>query len=801
MNAETDTTSSPKSRPSPNVVAALIVLVAAVGLAVVILRPSPPDKGKSTPPPPPTAETYELVISRPESATVFGLCELQVQFPDKLAAFNQVPTNQLHDAYDADRNGVFMDLSAEFSHETGRKMVVPGFAMRDRVDGLWSWRIRWSPDRPGDWRAKILFRGRGAWSGDAIEITQDLPDTIRAEVGKGLAGPLVMPGKDQNQSYLRELRPDGSSKALWLFGACRAWVVDPKGQHPDWKPNEWIDRDKELFPALRDGGFNLLNQWMAPWEYLLIHHDRAEFWQQGDGSWKRVALPNQVAWSSFQSIDQGRALAFDRLVTACEGETRDDIVRLLLSPLPHQCFQTAAHPWGVQESGFSPEDDRGRQSFDRLNGLSGFRPGMWVWDFFEADPRLPLADWRSQLFDHQANFFRYIIARWGYSSAIGSWVLIDELDGIGDEMGVMKEKTGWWRHPQCERWLGDMVRMFRDRLSRSDGCKYLGDPFRHPLHAATTSSGGQASRGGNLDWPGGPKDSRIEVAGWHWYPDSAGEDDTWFDFWLYVIDGIASYAGAPIDQPTRLISEFGAMDRYAPDNKPFPLYPTLYHHALWAGVFTGLAGTPMDWDDGKEFGEIRWRKRPGIFSKDQYPIDHTAQMRALQRFLKGLSPDRLNSTMRPDSKVKCVTSETTRAFALVLDNASPSVFGWCFVADRKNASLSLSGLTPGSYRLELYDPWTGNPIPNLPTDLVDVDKAGTLVVKMTDILKRLPSVATASRSTVGAVDAKSRPAPPRRRRRPATRPAPAATGPVFPTTARLHRGHDFAFKLVPADQP
>ena len=58
---------------------------------------------------------------------------------------------------------------------------------------------------------------------------------------------------------------------------------------------------------------NLLNQWMAPWEFLLVHHDRAEFWQAEDGSWKRRPLPEDAAWSAYRCCDQGRAAAFDNL--------------------------------------------------------------------------------------------------------------------------------------------------------------------------------------------------------------------------------------------------------------------------------------------------------------------------------------------------------------------------------------------------------------------------------------------------------------------------------------------------------
>ena len=79
-------------------------------------------------------------------------------------------------------------------------------------------------------------------------------------------------------------------------------------------------------------------------------------------------------------------MAFDQLLTQCEGAGKESPIYLLLSPLPHQCLQVKEHPWGSQESGWSPENDAGKQTPERLNGFSGFKPKMDVWEFFAADP-------------------------------------------------------------------------------------------------------------------------------------------------------------------------------------------------------------------------------------------------------------------------------------------------------------------------------------------------------------------------------------------------------------------------------
>src|SRR5205823_4515900 len=122
----------------------------------------------------------------------------------------------------------------------------------------------------------------------------------------GRTGPLIMPDAPAQPRLLRRLNASGTSDATWLFGACRAWVAEQLDSHNDWSPHEWLDRETELFPPMRAAGYNLLNQWMAPWEFMLVHHDRAEFWKDAADRFKRVALPRGREWSPYRSFDQGR---------------------------------------------------------------------------------------------------------------------------------------------------------------------------------------------------------------------------------------------------------------------------------------------------------------------------------------------------------------------------------------------------------------------------------------------------------------------------------------------------------------
>ncbi len=697
----------------------------------------------------------------PTGATVFVTTELDLTFSGELAFIAELPDDQVHDAYDADREGTWARVQATFTPDAGNPgeaITVPAFAMRDQRGGPWRWRVRWSPQRAGAWR--VALHGAGAMGARSGDTGIALPGTILASVEPGIAGPLVAPSGSEHPAYLRSRESDGGTRARWLFGACRAWVVASDPAVGGWAACEGIDRDRDLLPMLRENGFDLLNQWMAPWEFLLVHCDRAEHWRGDDGGWAREPLPAAAAWMSWSSYDQGRAKAFDRLVASCEGSAGKPTVRMLLSPLPHQCFQMKSHAWGRNESGWSVADDGGASAPAKLNGFSAFHAGD-AWSFFAADPRVASDDWRARLFDYQADYVRYLIARWGSSRALGLWVLIDELDGVGDEHGIMALKTGWWAHPDCSRWLADMVRLMRGSLSRADGLAYAGDPFHHPLHAATTSIGSEFAPEGNIAWDGGPlADARPDVVGWHWYP-TWPSHSTYKDVWNHVIDGVAAFSSRPgAGGQARLISEFGAADRGDPSDAPSALYPTLYHHGIWAAVFSGESGTVMDWDDGKEFGEARWRAGAGPFDHDHYPVDNAAQLRALRVFLAGLDPDRLRPPAVSGETAPRVTGVGgVRAFALATRDARPELHGWFFAGDA-TGGIAFDGLPAGRYRATWFDPWTGAAALVEPTPVV-VEPGRAAVIDVAPILRALT---------------------PRE---------------AFPKANREDRGRDAAFRLVP----
>jgi hypothetical protein len=212
------------------------------------------------------------------------------------------------------------------------------------------------------------------------------------------------------------------------------------------------------------------------------------------------------------------------------------------------------------------------------------------------------------------------------------------------------------------------------------------------------------------------------VVGWHWYP-SWESGTTWSGAWAYAIDGILAFSRRPGVFP-RLVSEYGAADRSTPDEPPSALYPTIYHHALWAAIFSGQAGTPMDWDDGKEFGELRARTSPGPFDATHYPIDNGAQLRVLQRFLGDLDPTGLEPCLAP-SRAIVAGLGTVRATALATRAGPLVIRGWLYAPEGEGA-FHAAGLADGRWRLRWFDPWNGAEIVGLAAEVEAAGGAATI---------------------------------------------------------------------------
>ena len=199
----------------------------------------------------------------------------------------------------------------------------------------------------------------------------------------------------------------------------------------------------------------------------------------------------------------------------------------------HAQLRDSTHAWGPgqwEANGFS-----------KLTSIKDFfvSDESWVW---------------------QENFYRYVIARWGYSRAIGMWQTVSEINGTN-----AYDQTNSWHEKVNAYFIAN-------------------DPYRHP----TT-----ASKSGDVEWSEGH--AAMDAPQVHLY-----------DFKLGTQKIDAVHSAAVIARWTQLmwdvaekpnwIGEFGA------DGSTY--YPEMFHNSIWAALASGAAMTPAEWNDGRSWGEM-----------------------------------------------------------------------------------------------------------------------------------------------------------------------------------------------------
>jgi hypothetical protein len=198
----------------------------------------------------------------------------------------------------------------------------------------------------------------------------------------------------------------------------------------------------------------------------------------------------------------------------------------------HPELRGEGHPWG---------DGRwAGNGFSQLGDISSFFTSdeMWAW---------------------QENFYRYIIARWGYSPAIGLWQTVSEINGTN-----AYDQTNPW-HEKVNAYF------------------VANDPYRHP----TT-----ASMSGDVDWPEGH--AAMDAPQVHVYNFSNGSLTVDAVKAGQIIAGWTETMWGHGNKPN-WVGEFGvAGNEY---------YPELFHNSIWAALGAGAAMTPAEWNGGS-WGEM-----------------------------------------------------------------------------------------------------------------------------------------------------------------------------------------------------
>jgi hypothetical protein len=265
---------------------------------------------------------------------------------------------------------------------------------------------------------------------------------------------------------------------------------------------------------------------------------------------------------------------------------------------------------------------------------------------------------------YQEKLYRYMIARWGYSRALGIWFVIDEVNGTdgwakGDSLGAAK-------------WGKNVHDFFKEN-----------DPYRH-LTTGTRSGGVQEW------WPEGYEVFDLaarEIYEAQGFPiiedgkiDPEDENPLRSNYMNYITEIRKLWNG--FEKPA-IIGETGWDHTFYEPNMPG--YLAMYHNVIWASLANGLSMTPFWW----------------AYSDMINDNVVTKQMTSIANFTKNIPFNKLTNLKPVDA-----TSSNGDVFVM---NSDQLAFGWIVNpnADVTDAEVTVNDMADGTYNLRIYHTWRG----------------------------------------------------------------------------------------------
>ena len=259
----------------------------------------------------------------------------------------------------------------------------------------------------------------------------------------------------------------------------------------------------------------------------------------------------------------------------------------------------------------------------------------------------------------QENFYRYIIARWGYSPAIGMWQTVSEINGTN-------------AYTQTDPWHKQMNDYF-----------VANDPYRHP----TT-----ASMSGDLFWSLG-------------YPVMDAPQMHVYNFTNGPMNTDAVYAAEHMAQLTSQLWDTGDkpnwVGEFGDQKTTYSTFPELFHNSIWAALASGAAMEPAAWNFKNNYADLM----PYI----------SADTARLGQFVSGLPLAQWNpaplqiSSSDPQVRGWGVAGKAGGLFWVQdfsLEGQSIDVVRASQTV-RKGVQLQIQGLAGGNYTITPYDTWQG----------------------------------------------------------------------------------------------
>lgn len=411
------------------------------------------------------------------------------------------------------------------------------------------------------------------------------------------------------------------------------FTVTPSDKHGWLQVASWVNpAESQRYLAFKDGtpfygvghcdAFTLLSQGLDANGGIKLFSTMAQAGENMVVYWP--VYSNPFFNTSFDSYSAPDLSLIDLVLRDAEAKG----IFLVFTVWDHPQLRGKEHPWGPGQ-------------WDANNG---FRKLGTVQEFFNG----------SQQWAWQENLYRYMIARWGYSPAIGLWQTISEIEGTN---------------------AGDLRDAWHKKVNDYFAAH---DPYRHP----TT-----ASMGGDQWWPEGY--AVTDMPQMHSYV--SGKDPVGTG---KVIADWTVKMGQAAAKPN-FIGEFGSSDERS--------YPELAHNAYWAALTGGAAVTPMEWNDSSQWSTMSEAMladigRVASFVKDlplarANPLPVSVRLAARDAKLMG------QAIAAKDLAVAWVQDVSSAGAPIDAVRAS--------VTEIENVSVTIPGLGEGQVRVRIYDPWQG----------------------------------------------------------------------------------------------
>jgi hypothetical protein len=371
-----------------------------------------------------------------------------------------------------------------------------------KVPGFWdgeaAWVVRFTPSQVGEWSYSLTVRDK---RGVSQPYEGKFPVTASDRHGWLQAGNWVDPAYSGHYLVYQDGTP------FYGVGFCNAFNIASDGVS--------ADQGMGLFNKMKQDSAN----YVVWWPLYNISPIAGSYQEYSLGSLKMIDMV--VA-------DAQRKGVFLVFTVWDHPELRDD---------KHYNFRypNEKDKWGT--------GNWARNGFNQLGDLQSFFTSAEAWAW-------------------QENFYRYMIARWGYSPAIGMWQTVAEINGTD----AYQQEDPW--HKKVNDYF------------------VANDPYRHP----TTASRSGGTR--DIPWPEGHQ--VMDAPQVHIYDPLKNNP-------IGSASVLAQWTTTMWEEANKpnWVGEFGSQ------TSQYATFPEMYHNAIWASLASGASMTPAPWNFLNSYGDLQ----------------------------------------------------------------------------------------------------------------------------------------------------------------------------------------------------